>query len=206
MAGCFDALAGGISLLRTLLASPEEDRGLFERSLDLLAEAQSALRVAVETIGAKPDTEQECVFSWLRNTAAQQQIHPALHADQRPGQPARLGRPDRAIEALDQELQRGRQQRQRQSQLNRLRYHASRIRSASGSDHDWHRVVDTVEEMIADGAPPSNVESASCLAIVDALPEDFECRPLSLVLREIDCFLATCTPRSPRHSPSRLPK
>jgi hypothetical protein len=210
VAGCFDALVAALSLVRTLLGDADRDRGLFERSVDLLAEAQSALRVAVEAIGAKPDADQEAVFLWLRATAAQQQIfiERYMRISDR-GDPRGWADLRERIEKVDQELQQGRQrERQRQSRLNRLHYHVLRIRSAAGGEHDWRRVVDTVQEMLDDGMPPSNIEVRELLLpIIDSLPETVGVPPgFQVVLREIDRFLATCTPTATEAFPAPTPE
>ena len=206
VAGCFDALGAGISLVRTLFGDPDHDRGLFERSLDLLAESQSALRVAIENIDANPDTDQEAIFGWLRITAAQQQIFIERFmriADR--GDPQGWADLSDRIEKVDLELQQVRQrEKQRQAWINRLRYHTSRIRSAGGGEHDWRRVAETVAEMITDGVPPSNIQIRELLLpIIDSLPEEVGVpEGFQLVLREIDRFLATCTPSASEAFPA----
>src|SRR4051794_14387208 len=51
VAGCFEAVADALSLVRTAMADRENDRGAFEQALALAAEAQSALRAAVTRVG-----------------------------------------------------------------------------------------------------------------------------------------------------------
>lgn len=48
-------------------------RNHFEQLLDLLAEAQSALRVAIADIDGPIDLDQCLVFSWLKTTATESQ-------------------------------------------------------------------------------------------------------------------------------------
>jgi hypothetical protein len=79
-------------------------------------------------------------------------------------------------------------------QLQKIRHKLSVIAKAPQSDHgdDWRVLVDTVEELIAGGLPPSNKELRELLLpVIDLLPEDIETpKGFNLVLREIDRFLS----------------
>ncbi len=61
-AGCFEAVADAVALVRGLLPNVERDRRFFEPALDLLAEAQSALRVAIERVDDRKDPEQFAAY------------------------------------------------------------------------------------------------------------------------------------------------
>ncbi|MGD0897574.1 MAG: hypothetical protein ABR915_07030, partial [Thermoguttaceae bacterium] len=129
VAGCFDAVATAISLLRQLVVDVEKSRGVFEQALDLAAEAQSALRLAVEAVEGRPDSDQDKVFNWLRYTAAEQQvfIRRFMRLDD-PADPTgwrdlqeRIGDLDAQIEAIRK------QEKQRVNLLGKGKYHARRI-------------------------------------------------------------------------------
>jgi hypothetical protein len=98
------------------------------------------------------------------------------------------------IEALDSQLRNTQQQRkQQEAQLRRIRYHLKPIQAGSGSDHDWRTIISTVDEMVRNGLPPSNVELRDILVpVIEDMPE-FDDVPSGLqrVLQEIDRFLAS---------------
>ena len=79
IAGCFEAVAEALALVRLLLEPPAAPKALFASSLYLLAEAQSALRVAVAQLGDYEDADQGQVFDWLRTTTDEQQVYIPRH-------------------------------------------------------------------------------------------------------------------------------
>ncbi len=196
VAGCFEAVANGVALVRTIMANQPYSPALFEKALDLLAEAQSALRSAVGLIDDdRTDTDQAKLFVWLKVTTAQEQIFIQRHmrADD-PADPASWSEIAARIETIDSQLRNNQQQKkQQESRLRRIRYHLKLIQAANGGDHDWRTIVSTVEDMVKNGLPPSNVEIRELLVPViedmpelDELPVEFQ-----RVLQEIDRFLAS---------------
>ncbi len=195
VATCFDALGDAVRVVRAVLDDVENYRDLFENSLELLAEAQSALRTAIVRIDGPADPDQQRVFNWLRTTAAEQQIF--IQRYMRADDPADPGQGEdirRRVEELDARFDQAKQGlRLRRKRLNKLRYISGRLQE--GTDDaatQWKTLIQTVEELIAEGLPPSNRELRDLLLpIVDALPEMDELPlGLSLVLREIDRYLA----------------
>lgn len=193
-AGCFEAVADAVALVRGLLPNVERDRRFFEPALDLLAEAQSALRVAIERVDDRKDPEQFAAYDWLRGVAAREQIY--IRRFMRIDDPASpTGHPSiqARIEKLDAGLQETlRQGKARKSLLSKARYHARRIAGDMGDEYDWGKIVASIDALIAGGEPASNVEVREILLpILDRMP-DLEDPPrnLQLVLREIDRFLA----------------
>jgi hypothetical protein len=193
--GCFEAVADAVALVRGMLGDIEGHREFFEQALDVLAEAQSALRVAIGRIDGPTDPDQFRVYGWLRGTAAREQIY--IHRHMRiddPADPAHLPEIEARIEALDASVQGARQRiKRRKSRLNRLRYHVKLIGEGAGSEHDWRKVAEAVEEMVNDGVPPSNVEiREAVLSILDRMPDLGDMpRGFALAVREIDRYLAT---------------
>lgn len=78
-ARCFDAVADVVSLVMQIQDEPNQHPGEFERCLDLLAEAQSALRVAIGTVDGPTDTDQTQVYNWLKATASKKEISIQRH-------------------------------------------------------------------------------------------------------------------------------
>lgn len=199
VAGSFEAVADAVSLIRQIQDEPEADQGDFEAALDLLAESQSALRVAVGTIEGPPDSDQNAVFHWLKATASETQIfiRNYMRLDN-PADPAQWQDILNRIEEVAQRVQEARRRRsERKRMLGKVRHKTSLIlndpdRAAS----EWDLLIGTVCELIGGGLPPSNRELRELLLpAIDLLPEkeivpwDFE-----RVLVEIDRYLATIPP------------
>lgn len=73
IADCFDALAESLASLDTSLdtGTPEQ----FLQAVNLTAEAQSALRTAVNRVDNYPDSDQQMAYHWLRNRASQDRFY-----------------------------------------------------------------------------------------------------------------------------------
>ena len=108
VAGCFEAAAMAVAVLRRLIEDGRKHRRFLEEAIKLVAEAQSALRMAVEMVDATPDNDQAELFYWLRHTAAESQIFVAryMQSDD-PANPtewndlqARIGRLDSDISEI----------------------------------------------------------------------------------------------------------
>lgn len=202
VAGCFEAVADALGLVRGMLPDVEANREFFEPALDLLAEAQSALRVAIDRIEGPRDPDQFRVYDWLRGMAAREQIFIPRHmrlGD--PADPAHLPDIEDRIEDMDARFQGVRQRaKKRKSHLNRLRYHAKLIGEGTGGEHDWRKVAEAIGEMVEEGVPASNAEvREAALPILDDIPDlDDLPQGFGLVLREIDRYLAgRMSPREP---------
>jgi hypothetical protein len=197
VAGCFDAVAAAIALVREVVDDLEGNRNAFEQALDLLAEAQSSLRAAIDMIDGPRDNDQQKVYGWLRATAAQRQIfiQRYMRIDD-VADPTGWSDLAARILVLDAQLQESRQQEKRQqARIQRVRYHVKRIMTEGGTQHDWEVAVQTIEEMINAGMPPSNREIRELLLpIVESLPDLDPMPPgFQLAVRELDRFLATRT-------------
>lgn len=197
VAECFDVVADAIAVQRQIGDEAEADRGLFDQSLDLMAEAQSALRAAIERIDGPRDNDQQQVFLWLRRVAAEHQvfIHRHMRAND-PADPTAWRDLASRIEALDNLVQEIRfQEKERRGRIKKVRYHAQQIASGRGGDHDWNMVIEKVDEIVRDGIPPSNREIRDALLpIIENLPDREVPDSFQLVLREIDRYLSSRPP------------
>ncbi|HEY1603567.1 MAG TPA: hypothetical protein VGG64_28460 [Pirellulales bacterium] len=196
VAGCFEAVANGIALIRIILAERPSSRALLEKAMDLLAEAQSTLRCAVQAIeDDRTDSDQTNIFNWLKLTTAQEQIfiQRYMRADD-PADPATWSNIAVRIETLDSRLRNAQQQRkQQESQFRKIRYHLKPIQAGKGTDHDWRTIINAVAEMVDNGLPPSNVELRELLVpVIEEMPDSDDV-PVAFqrVLQEIDRFLAS---------------
>lgn len=100
IADCFDALAESLASLDTSLdtGTPEQ----FLQAVNLTAEAQSALRTAVNRVDNYPDSDQQMAYHWLRNRASQDRFYIARYL--KISDPADPNRAE-AVMAEAQELQ-----------------------------------------------------------------------------------------------------
>jgi hypothetical protein len=191
VAGCFETVAEALALVRvTLPENPGNPKGL-ERSLPLVAEAQSGLRAALQRLGAAADSDQLEVFEWLKATAARHHVYIKrfMRADES-ADPARwydlLTRIDAAAPA-------SKLSRLASSQADRIRDRLQRLQADDAKKDDWLALFTVVDDIIGEGVPPSHRELRELLLpVIDVLPESNQLPTrFRLVLREIDRFLAT---------------
>jgi hypothetical protein len=211
LAGCFEAAADAAGMLRAVAANPEADEA-FVRALDLAAEAQSIVRVAVGMIDlGYVDNDQLKLFIWLREMAAQRRTLIRRHMKRDdPADPAGWAGLREQIADLCGRLRRGHDRvKRRKGLFNQARYHLRRIHAdpRAEHEHDWHKVIDAIATLVDDGLPPSSVELRDLvLPIAEELPDDFELpKNVELVLREIDRFLALRPARDAAAPPDEEP-
>lgn len=193
VAGCFEAVAMVISVLRHLAVDVQKNQVLFEKAIDLAAEAQSALRMAVEVVDGKPDNDQTSLFAWLRQTASEHQIfiRRFLRLDD-PADPTTWNELRERISDLDAQVEVFRtREKQKANLLGKAKYHARRIMTRQDSGDDWKKVVGAVGSLIEAGIQPSNTDIRDVLVpIIEDMPE-MEVPPgFGRVLTEIDRYLA----------------
>lgn len=199
VANAFETLADAISLVRKMQDDTEANQAAFEQALDLLAEAQSALRTAIGLIDGIIDFDQMQVFAWLKATTSEHQIfiQRYMRADD-PASPDNLEDLSVRIEAVETWLdEASRVSKKRRKLLGKIRHKLSLL-NAEPESADAHGkiLVSTVDELIGDGMPPSNRELRELLLpVIDDLPELADLPPnFQLVLREIDRYLSSYPP------------
>ena len=203
--GCFEAVSEALALVRAMLDEHlGKPKGL-ERSLPLVAEAQSGLRAAFQRLGAAADPDQLEVFEWLKVAAARHHVYIKrfMRADE-VADPADwyglLARIELAAGA-------GKHSRLPDSQVERIQNCLKHLQGGAANDSDWLALINVVGQIVGEGVPPSNREIRELLLpVIDELPErDDYPDGFRLVLREIDRFLATRsapTRTSIAHEPS----
>jgi hypothetical protein len=199
VAGCFEAVADAVALVKHIEEEEGSDQTEFEAALDLLAEAQSALRMAITAIEGPMDNDQTEIFHWLKATAQERQvfIRRFMRLDD-PADPTQSRALMARIEAIDSRLQDSRRrERQRKKLLGKVRHKVSIIQqNPAAAEEEWRILAASVDELITDGLPPSNRELREIvLPVIEHLPDSFEA-PVNfqLVLREVDRFLASTSP------------
>ncbi|HVC95608.1 MAG TPA: hypothetical protein VND64_18085 [Pirellulales bacterium] len=195
VAGCYEAVARALAVLKLMHGEPDLQHGEFERSLALLAEAQSALRVAIVEIEGPVDPDQLRVFTWLKATTSENRVFVEryMRADD-PADPTAWADLSSRIEAVDARVQETfRRIKQRRKLLGKVRHKLQLIaRAPEDAREHWRILAASVDELVRDGLPPSNRELRELLApALEGMP-DLEDQPrgFQLVLRELDRFLA----------------
>jgi hypothetical protein len=210
LAGCYEAAGAAALAVHHVLQHPEAQDSL-PPAMFLLAEAQSALKHAVAALDTKPDFDQNRLFYWLRATAEEEHILiPRYMRVDDPANPKgwrELFDRVRHMEEKTHELQE--RKRRTRKRLDKLRYHAGRIRDGRGDDgaYDWERVIATVDELVSEGMPPSAREIRELiLPTLDELPEAVELpKTFQLVMREADRYLAGLRGAAPEAASAGAP-
>lgn len=193
----FEALAEALRLARLALSSEgEARRELLKPALELVAEAQSALRVAVGRVWSEEDHDQSAAFRWLRGMTEREGIFVGRYMRLTdPADPAEAPRVRRRV--AEQEVQArvvlGRSKKKRDL-LGKLRWHAGRLDRCDPADENWPKIVAVVDALVnEDRMPPSSVELRDVLLpLHDDLPDRDDDPPgFRLALRELDDYLAT---------------
>jgi hypothetical protein len=198
LAECYDNAAAAAELVRRLddLETLSTDPSM-QRAFHLLAEAQSALRVAAMRAEGPEDSDQFEIFQWLKTNTRDREIYVARHM--RVNDPADPG--DRRelaarIGGFGEELgERAVQSKKRAKLLGKVKHKTQLIASGEGNTAEsWSILLETVQELIDDGLPPSNRELRDRLVeVADLVPEYVnvpEGSGFDRALREVDRFLA----------------
>lgn len=200
IAGCFEAAAMAASLLREVVEGGEKYREFLEPMMDLAAEAQSALRIAVQTVNEKPDTDQLQMFLWIRELAREEQILVAryMRLDD-PAEPTRWHDLQERIGALDSRIDAIQQKdKERIKLLKKGQYHARSISKGGERTEDWKKVIEVIDTLVTQGVPPSSTDLRDLLVpIIDNLPEGIELPSgFQRVMVEVDRYLSAQSPPS----------
>lgn len=179
----------------TIAASSQEviaaDRRLFEEFLWLVAEAQSAVREAVRRVGGPTDPDQVEAFWLVRHAAAKAGIYIERHMrEEDPADPTEWKDLLERISDLAGRIEhRAVALRRRRRLFQKLRYQLEQAVSGD-DDHLWESVARTLDDLMLDGVPPSNLEFRELLLphleVIPQIanpPKGFE-----LVLRETRRF------------------
>lgn len=197
--GCFEAVAKTLALIQHLQDDADSDPADFEAALDLLAEAQSAVRIAIAAIDDRTDTDQKEVFYWLKKTASEKQIfiQKYMRSDSQ-ADPAQWRDLLARVGKIDERSQTTKTRRnQRKKLLGKVRHKAAKIASdPAQAAGEWESLIATVVELVAGGLPPSNRELREMLGpVIDDLPDVGDLpHEFELVVREIDTFQAANSP------------
>lgn len=176
LAECFENMAAASSLARRLLADEGRERIVFEQALDLLAEAQSAVRMGVSQVNDYWDFDQNAVFRWLRGVAAREHILIKRHMRlDDPADPSRWADLQSRIGALESEtLNREERTAERIKMLNTLRDNIDQIKNLDDEeegDELWREVAENVESLLKLGVAPGSRDLYELLeSVIESAP------------------------------------
>jgi len=200
-AGSYDALAEAADAADAAVRAADAASGaggaLAAEALQLLAEAQSAVRVAVAVIDPTvEDYDQRGAHLWLKHETRERGIYIERHMRMDDGaDPAGWADLRRRVAALGAAAHEAdARRRSRVSLLGKARYHAGRLVGSDGgaSTRDWETLAAAIEALVAGGLPPSDLElRAVLLPVLDDLPDVAPPPAVCAVLAEVDRYLAT---------------
>lgn len=175
IAACYEALAEAADACAKATADEWlTDEDTLHAAMQLLAEASSALRVALrQTWLVQPDRDQDETHLWLRTEAWRRSIYVARYMSlDDPADPARA--PELTAEArtlvnlLDT---RQRDARRVEELTNKVRYHARQLAADPGNEHHARTINTCCDELIAKGLRPSDTRLLALSASIK--PEHF---------------------------------
>jgi hypothetical protein len=153
LADCFETLAECVEAI--LVTTDLEDRSHFMAAIEMMAEAQSALRTGVSRVESHPDSDQQMIYYWLRNRANQDRFYISRFMKiSDPADPSRNDDVhDRAFELLEAITPEQHLATQIERGMAKARHHVDRI--AAGEDvsdeYDWSRAVESIKAVIECG-------------------------------------------------------
>jgi hypothetical protein len=187
VAGCFEAVAESLALAE----EPRQQGKGRERVLRFVAEAQSALRRALQRLDIQDDVDQGSVYEWLRATAARERVY--LNKHMRADDLAEPSEWPSLLARIEQARPGHRKTPMEASQLELIRHHRTLILEEKGTGQDWPAIIAAVDALISGGMQTSSRDLRELLLpIIDGVPDrDDLPRAFERVIREIDRFLAT---------------
>jgi len=196
---CFDALAEAISVVRDVLIDLSGKKTYFTVAMQLIAEAQSALRSAVQQIGGPNDHDQIAVYAWLRETTSAHRvlIERYMVADD-VADPENWQDLLARIESFRLSIvQARRRERRKGTLLGALSHLSDRLMCCDESErgHLWEEAVKITDDLISLGVPPSDRQLRDVFVpVIDDAPDvQPASRAIRLVQREIDRVRARST-------------
>lgn len=174
--GCFEALGASVAVAQIVVAELTHKQHMLGEALQLVAEAQSALRSAIQKIDGPSDHDQIQSYQWVKSMAAERKvfIERFLHCDDL-AEPSSWADILACSETLNEQVHETRGiERRRRKLLSKLKY---QIEQASNADDTgrvacWTTIAKTLNDLVQTGMPPSNLEIRSLLLPhIDNVPE-----------------------------------
>ena len=211
LAGCFEATGHTARIAGQALHLRERLRDEFLQTLELYAEAQSALRVAVRIFHPQADDDaQLSAFLWLKHATSTYQFYVRRHMKvDDPANPANWADVIRRVRALETGvLEVAKRSGQSKKLLGKLRHKVSLLlENPENHIDDWRILAETVDHLVLGGIPPSSLEIREpLLPLLDLIPQLEGPHPgFDRALREIERYQAgqpaPVIPAPPRKDP-----
>jgi hypothetical protein len=175
LAACFETLGDSVAVLRNMLPDAEAFPEVFNRAMDLAAEAQSMLRNAVYRIDGPNDNDQNAVFHWLKRTAAAMQvfIQRYMRADDT-ANPTKSGELVDRIRQCEKELAKAKiKDRERSKHMAKIRPLVRDLETTSDKADQWLQIADAVDEAVNSGLPVTDQELRNLLSpLLRSIPKN----------------------------------
>lgn len=169
IAACYDALADAADLTQFVDAlGVDAPEGAVQTAFELLAEANSALRIALEpTWLDRADADQDEAHQWLAHETKRRELFIPRHMRlDDPADPAQTESVRRRVGELQAEVYRAAKEASRlREQFNKVKYHAYRVArdGEAFEHHDMDRIVETIEILCEAGVVTSNLRFGEAL-------------------------------------------
>jgi hypothetical protein len=193
IAAWYENLAEALALLGLVIEEGGWQADEITDLLELAAESQSALRVAVGEGCGVADEDQQAVFDWLREVAAERRIF--IRAGMKrndPTDPSEWAAVAGRIQEVGQRFgERQAQARKRKKLLAKVRHKASVLAATAGdAPEPWAELALAVDELVQAGLPPSDKGlREALLPVFDRLPTGSDVPAgLRLAVREVEKF------------------
>ncbi len=175
LAACFETLGDSVALLRNMLPDAEGFPEVFNRAMDLAAEAQSMLRNAVYRIDGPNDNDQNAVFHWLKRTAAAMQvfIQRYMRADDT-ANPTKSGELVDRIRQCEKELGKAKiKDRERSKHMAKIRPLVRDLETTNDKADQWLQIADAVDEAVNSGLPVTDQELRNLISpLLRSIPKN----------------------------------
>lgn len=169
LADCFDNVARAARVISLSRKDVEGSRLVEPRSTEereiilLLAEAQSALRIAAEPFGQSRDEDQYTAFRWLRLVTERERIYldRFMRMDD-PGDPHAAAELSERVSAVEQSLSKRKEARtEHKSRRGKIRYHVKRLLADPdvGDPADWNSLGAAMSQLMARGESAAAMNS-----------------------------------------------
>lgn len=171
---CYEALAEAASLVQFCDENADSVNSHDNHeALQLLAEANSALRIALQvTWLTAPDVDQDEVHMWLRRETAVRRIHiPRYMRLDDPGDPDNAPSVIERSRALRSRIeQRAKSRKTVQELISQVRYHSRNLQKANGTydPHDCRKIAEALEQLTQLGIDVDDRRITEHLARLDA--------------------------------------
>jgi len=175
LAACFETLGDSVAVLRNMLPDAEAFPEVFNRAMDLAAEAQSMLRNAVYRIDGPNDNDQNAVFHWLKRTAAAMQvfIQRYMRADDT-ANPTKASELSDRIRQCEKELAKAKvKERERSKHMAKIRPLVRDLETASDKADQWLQIAEAVDDAVNSGLPVTDQELRNLISpLLRSIPKN----------------------------------